>query len=78
MEDTILKTGKVSKKTESNDKSSTIIRTLMKRRQGISLDEMGNHGKVLRSTAGRQNCAENGSEWVESDEIDSEDLMDVI
>lgn len=48
----------------------------MKRRQGISLDEMGKHGKELIST-GRQNCAENGPEWVESDEIDSEDLMDV-
>lgn len=48
----------------------------MKTRQGISLDEMRKHGKVLISTAGRQNCAENGPEWVtlESGEIYSEDL----
>lgn len=49
----------------------------MKRGQGISLDEIGKHGKALISVLGRQNCAENGPEWVESDEVDREALMDV-
>lgn len=49
----------------------------MKRRQKTSLDVMGKHGKAMITAAGRQNCAVNGPEWADSDEIDSEDHIDI-
>lgn len=33
--------------------------------------------KAMITAAGRQNCAVNGPEWADSDEIDSEDHIDI-
>ncbi len=52
----------------SDAKVSSVTRSLMKRRIGATLKEMGKHGKALIAAAGRQSCAVNGPEWAESDE----------